>query len=314
MRFILLAVVVLWTNRPLPQHKKIMKGGSLIVYTHPYQVTLKYNQPFRVVAFGDIHWGARDCAEERFEREVLERYNEDPLTYFLGMGDIVDAIVSSDQKRYRATVIKAGFASREDILDQSIEEFATLWEKYKIPKQRLIGFLSGNHHDAILKRHGTDLTERLAYRLKTKNLGYSAFVKLQTISGGSHKMPVVIFAHHGFGGSSRTDGGSVTKYVRHAFRYQGADIYLYGHDHQKYAKRIAVVKPDWLEGHATDTSFVVAATGSFKRTVSHDEIPSYSEVAGYNPAELGAISIEICPRQAKANGRTRMRLEVSASE
>lgn len=285
----------------------------MIVYEHPHPVRLSCNDSFKIVAFGDIHWGARDCAEERFERMVLKEYADDPKALFIGMGDIVDAIVSSDQKRYRQTVMKAAFASREDVLDASIDEFATLWERYKIPKSRLLGFISGNHHDAILKRHGTDITERLCYRLKTKNLGYSAFVKILT-NAGNHKMPVTLFAHHGFGGATRTDGGSVTKYVRHAFRYQGGDIYLYGHDHQRWVKRIAVVRPNWHSGHATDTSFVVAGTGSFKRTVSHDATPSYSELAGYPPSEMGCICVRVGIRHVVKDGKQRMVLDLSAAE
>lgn len=291
----------------------------MIVHEHPHVVPLKHNGSFRIVAFGDVHWGSRQCAEERFERMVLKENADDPDCYFIGMGDLLDAIVASDQKRFRQSVHTDRYASREDILDASIEEFAGLWERYKIPKHRLIGMLSGNHHDAIAKRHGTDLTERLCYRLKTKNLGYSAFVKVQA-RVGNHTQPVVLFAHHGFGGSSKTDGASITKYVRHAFRFPGADAYLFGHDHQAWSKRIPVVRPHWTSGTVYDTTFLVAATGSFLRTVSDGAIPGYSEVAGYNPALLGCITLRVKTGVAKYGDHgtkhklQRMTLEVTASE
>lgn len=290
----------------------------MIVYDFPHIVKVKHNGCFRIVAFGDVHWGSRQCAEERFEREVLRRYADDPDAYFIGMGDLLDGIVASDQKRFRQSVHKDSFASREDILDASVEEFSSLWEKYKIPKHRLIGLLSGNHHDAISKRHGTDLTERLCFRLKTRNLGYSAFVRINTHIGSTHKQPVVLFAHHGFGGATRTDGGSITKYVRHAMRYPGAAAYLYGHDHQTWSKRIPVVQPHWPSLSVYDTTFVVAGTGSFLRTVSNGATPSYAEVAGYNPALMGAICLTVRTgvenRHEDSRRIQRMTLEVTASD
>ena len=86
----------------------------MILYEHPRIHDTKLGNGVKIVAFGDLHFGARDCSEERFERMILQAYAADPNAYFLMMGDMLDAIVTSDQKRYTARCASPEMVTMEE--------------------------------------------------------------------------------------------------------------------------------------------------------------------------------------------------------
>lgn len=259
----------------------------MIIHTHHEIVPLKRNQTVRIIAFSDVHYGAEGCAANRFEEDVIRKFADDPSAYYLGIGDMYDAITPKDV-RHRISEAGSKYRATEAVLDDVIKDFTHLFKKNKIPKERILGFGVGNHEDDVLRRYGTDLIERTCYELGVKNLGYSFFLRLLT----SAKIPLVIFGSHGFGGSTRTDGADITKYVRHCFRHPGASVYLYGHSHQKWSKRVSVVKPDFGRRIQNDSSIIVGATGSWLKTYGHYSTPTYSERWGCNPIELGNLVVE----------------------
>ena len=56
------------------------------------------------------------------------------------------------------------------------DDLIGLIKKYKIEKQ-ILGLVSGNHPESVLKHYGTDIHQYMCNQLKVRNFGYSfAFV------------------------------------------------------------------------------------------------------------------------------------------
>ena len=52
-----------------------------------------------IYPFGDVHIGARNCAETPLRR-VIKEVQFDPNAYWFGGGDLIDAVIPSDVKRF----------------------------------------------------------------------------------------------------------------------------------------------------------------------------------------------------------------------
>ena len=112
---------------------------------HEHIIETKDPKPFKLYAIGDIHLGSKQCDEKAFKRDV-KRATKDPNALVILMGDMIDSIVATDTKRYRADTIKNPV---DDIIDRDIDD---LLEILKPLKNKLIGVITGNHEDTITGR------------------------------------------------------------------------------------------------------------------------------------------------------------------
>jgi len=215
------------------------------------------------------------------------------------MGDVFDALVVSDSKRFRLSNIDSNYFNCDNpdrFLDMQIDDAVELFTPYT---SQLLGIMRGNHEDQILKRYNTDMTWQLCDRLGNKDLdlGYSAllYLRLKYNSPNPSTKPsgraIRMFLHHGYGGGSRTEGGAITTYSRF-ITYYDADIYLVGHSHQQWSKKIARVginrKGDW-----EDRTVILANTGTFKKSLTEGVAPTWEETMGFNPRLLGGTVVEV---------------------
>lgn len=94
----------------------------------------------------------------------------------------------------------------------------------------------GNHESSVRKRHETDLTERIAERLRAEGspvetMPYSGWVRFM-FTRGAQRESVRLRYTHGYGG-----GGPVTRDVIQTARqavYLDADIVVSGHTHDQF--------------------------------------------------------------------------------
>lgn len=250
-----------------------------------------YGDTVKIKPLFDIH-----CGNKGFNEYALKKYLEDDtddLTYFFGGGDLVDSIVVTD-KRYAKDM--DGMNGME-IIDEQIEKLFRILEPYR---EKIIGLGIGNHESVLRKKAGTNPAKRLATMLSTddhevKYLGYSGFIRLlirDPVSARNRE--IIIRWHHGWGSGGRTLGTSMTKYGKDIPHYD-ADIYLYGHDHQRKADKIIVKR---VSGKKVLTQRKVIATcGTYLETFVTGEEVLYSEEKGYAPLELGGIVVHIMPRR-----------------
>lgn len=253
------------------------------------------NDPVRMVFFSDTHVGSRYFARKHFVK-FLETSMDHPNAWLLGVGDQVDAIVPADGKRFQVSTVDAKYLALEnpdELLDAQAQDFCQILKPYQ---GRILGLASGNHEGSIAKRYGFSIHRQICRDLECEDLGYS-FLLLLKLTHKEHRRTrsVTIFGTHGFGGGGRTEGGSITKYAR-AVQYYDADIFLSGHDHDAWIKRVARIGLN-NNGNIQNRDLILANTGSFLKTLSEGSTPSWAETRGFPPRNLGGIVLELMPEK-----------------
>ena len=255
--------------------------GRTIKYTYGKSVTLKI--------ISDVHWGNAHCDVRAFRK-----YISDEDAYFIGNGDYLDAIVTSDLKRYRKS---SDDTKGDDIIDQQINKMVDMLMPIK---DRILGLGIGNHEDVITKKCGTNPVARICTALGVPILGYSSLFRLALQQKGKtanrmRSRVVTIRMHHGWGGGSRTQGGDITKFSKDMCNWD-ADLFLYGHVHRLAEDRVA--RLGITAGHKfISKSMHLGICGTFLKTFSSTLDPTYSEVKGYPPAFIGGLTITITPNK-----------------
>jgi len=246
----------------------------------------------RIKPIMDVHKGAKSCDLRAFRSFIAER---DPLTYYFTNGDLWDSIYFDD-KRFRLSGHDQSGQEDDDPIDEEVREMADLL--YPI-KDRLICIGHGNHEDVVAKRCHTNPSKRLADLLEVPYLGYSFWFRInlirQPLSGKHNNHYVDFFVTHGFGGGTRTEGGSITKYSKFSDRFI-CDIFVGGHDHRKQYVRYPLLgivgeKNVRLYGR----SKVVCLGGSWKKSYSDNTAVTWEETKGFPPTEIGGVTICIKP-------------------
>lgn len=246
----------------------------------------------------DVHLGAKVCDVRAFKAFLLD---SDKDTYFIFGGDLFDSIVVGDP-RYR----KSNDATEGDAI---IDELVDMGEEILTPyKDKILGIATGNHEDVITKRCGSDPIRRLCRRLDVDPLGFSGLMRLMlSMKGKKGKTyektrKVVVRYHHGWGGGSRTQGADLTKFSKDV-KHWDADLYLYGHVHRKQTDKIPRLG---LSGEKLISKpKVICICGTFLKTYGVSADPTYSEIKGYPPTEIGGVVVTI---KIKDNG-----VKISAS-
>lgn len=183
----------------------------------------------------DAHHDNLYC-DQALEKRHLEEAKERNAG-ILDMGDLFCAMQSKFDKRQdkdqmRPELREAGKAHYSDALVDYASEF------YKPYAENWILLARGNHEEGFAQRYETNLTERLAERLKMAGSpvqvgGVQGWVHFKFCARGSFRQSIHLRYTHGYGG-----GGPVTRDVIQAQRqlaYIGnADILVSGHTHDAW--------------------------------------------------------------------------------
>ena len=171
----------------------------------------------------DLHKGSKTCDLKAFKAFLQDH---DQSTWYFTNGDLWDAIYFRD-KRFKAS--GHHHTDQDDPIDIEVAEMVELLSPIK---DRIICIGHGNHEETILKQCYTNMSKRLAQTLGVPYLGYSFWFRLLLgWEGGGRVRSVDFYCSHGYGGGTRTEGGSITKYSRYADRFL-CDVFVVGHDHE----------------------------------------------------------------------------------
>ena len=259
-----------------------MDGGAAMII-HEQRIPYCYGDEFTIKPLFDIHYGNAYC-DTRALKEYLS--DTDEKTYIFGGGDSIDAVITRDSKRY----MKHSDATETDaVIDEQVDGLYEILAPYK---ERFIGLMDGNHEHTIVKHHGTNPTKRLCEKLGTTHLGFSCLIKLVFSENGGRVRTVLIRAHHGWGGGSRTQGADLTKFSKEV-AYWDADIFCYGHVHRRQSD--TVQRLGLIGNKLVAKPKHIFICGTFLKTLSLTADATYSEIAGYPPTSIGAISIKVKP-------------------
>ena len=209
-------------------------------------------------------------AARKLERLHLEMALERNAP-IIDIGDLFDAMQGREDRRRSKLESRPEDATKDNYFDMLVDGA----ERFYGPYAHLFAVLGiGNHETAVTKHAGTDMTYRLARRLRESGGkawpyrgGYGGYVKMRFVMHGSKYQNMNIKYFHGSGG-----GGPVTKGViqtnRRAIQFPDADMIISGHIHE-----------GWIVVAATREKINSQGTLS-KNNQIHISIPSYKDDYG----------------------------------
>lgn len=256
-------------------------------------------EKIRLVCFGDIHRFTASCDEDRWKWFLLNaKKSHTPHTYYLGLGDYMDMASTKEQKK----MIDGELHSQtvEDLGEIVKRRNRALAVEMSFMKPNVLGLIEGNHGWRF--QNGTTGTDDLADRMQTISLGYLCHytLKIGFANRGVDGKPLKsayslhLLPCHGRAGGT-TEGASVNQ-VDHLRRiFPVCDIYIFGHDHSRWAKPVDILVPTYdNKGNVfiKQKRQFLSRSGSFKKAYTPGKA-SYEVARLLKPADLGALEFEI---------------------
>lgn len=250
-------------------------------------ISLEFADRLRIRGISDAHVGAAAQEEKRLKRDIDSVLAEED-SYVILLGDQIEAITLKDV-RFRAGSVKRDMLDDLDSLLNAQLREAIRTFKPLADEGRILGALLGNHELKCEEVGGIDIHRMFCEGLGIRDLGYSCLLRL-TIGKHSHntRKNLVIYAHHGHGGTGKKSGASINSMEDLAADWD-ADIFFMGHNHKRHTSKatsFAVTgsgTPRLLE---KERAFV--RTGSYYKTYREGRRPDYGEKTGYRPANIGS--------------------------
>lgn len=210
-------------------------------------------------------------------------------------GDLFCAMQGKWDLRADRSALREEYQSG-DYLDSLVRAATEFYGPYS---NRFVVIGRGNHETAIIKRHETDLTERLCAGLTAKTTipvysgGYGGWILFRLVSkhGGSFSFKIRYF-HGSGGGAMMTHGVLDTR--RHASLYPDADMVITGHSHHHWVVPIARERIRQFLGQAQVAidEQIHVRIGTYKDEHS-DGFGGWSVEKGLPPKGLGAVWLKL---------------------
>ena len=263
------------------------------------KITITYEkkgEKFRLIPIGDLHIGNRGCDIKKI-KDLISWIAEKENTYWIGMGDYLEAINYTDKRFDPSSVAKKYLDCLDNLVEEQKADFISLFEKIK---HRCIGLHTGNHEDAIRRFYHVDVVNDIAKEFNVKNLRYSAFTILQFARSKENwktkaMRNFIIFSTHGRAGGRK--GGNKINRLEDLMAWFDADVYLMGHSHKKILTTVTQLSV--ITGKKNSTLIykkkIGAVTGSFLQGYALGGLTSYTERWEYPPTDLGVIKITFIP-------------------
>jgi predicted phosphodiesterase len=258
------------------------------VIEHAFDV---WGDCFKLVLLGDLHIGSGGT-DEGLVQTVATRL-EEPGTYWIDLGDAIDAINMSDPRfSYAELPDWIGTKDLGDLMSCQVSRYKHYFGKLG---KTCLARLSGNHEDVVQKHYERDVYRALndAVNLEeNRALGYSGFVRLRFRQRSGEKVvntwTQTLYISHG-GGGGKLAGSKATNLERLPMAW-GADIYAMGHTHTKMViqKRIVGVEP--RRNQIEDRQLIMVNVGAFMRGDS-----GYAERRMLYPQALGPVELWFYP-------------------
>jgi hypothetical protein len=191
------------------------------------------NDVFKIYVLGDTHFGHPHCAENAI-RSLVNKIHSDPNAYWFGGGDMCDAIIFGDKKRFEPDVLPDWMLSgtsatiRNNLKDIAKAERNRFVKTIYPIRDKCLGLIEGNHEYSIMKYHNRDYMSEFCDELEVENLTDCAFCRL-IFRRGTSSRSASIFIAHGYG-SGRTVSSEIRR-LHTLSTDKDCDIILVGHSH-----------------------------------------------------------------------------------
>ena len=259
---------------------------------HRYVIPFKkYGDTIKLVPFGDVHRYAPLHAEKIWHK-FIDRYKDDHSAYFIGLGDYLDELSTSERKTY----LNSDYHDSTQQVHSKfyIERAMNLAREIKFMKGRCIGLHEGNHY--VKLSDGSSTTNTICRELDTNHLGVKSFIEIILKRDQYHAHRIVVCCHHGESGGRRAST-SVSKLENMAHTHD-ADIILMGHDHRKNhveMTEIGISNAQHGKSQVTERTKYCARTGGFLKGYVDKQL-SYIVDANLPPNSLGNVEFHITPK------------------
>lgn len=277
---------------------------------------IKRNERRELCFLGDIHGGSSACSLSSLRKAV--KYIEGNLSIrWVGMGDMIECIVSSDNRFDPDIIPKRYFTAWVDGKEPSplkrlvriqIKEITSILAPIA---RQCIGIHGGNHEDALSKSGTIDpllefideLERRGGCEKPIENLGYGGCfhrINYRHEAGGSDT--IIIHTQHGHQ-ASIYDGATMNHLDRLFGNFNDVEVVVRGHSHKLFAKPAPTVGiPRRGKIKLLDVNRWGLASGSFLRTYP-PEGAGYAEKWDRKPSPLGFAILELSFCPTHLNGR-----------
>lgn len=272
---------------------------------------------YNLYPLGDVHIGALNCAEKQF-RKVVDQIKNDPRGFWFGGGDLLDAVILQDQKRFDPGSLPdwmlTGEAEtiRERIKDIVAAQERRLVEILKPIAGKCVGLMEGNHEYAIMKYHNRNLMRSMCEALKVPELTDCCFVRFRFERGDKPQVQNLrMFAAHGCGGG-RSEGAEPNHLARLA-KDKECELVLRGHSHIQHimspVDRLTIGTNGELPMEPTTATLRAANWGCYVRTYAAGP-STYDSRATYPVRPLMTIRVAITPfREVHGHLKARVNIE-----
>ena len=189
---------------------------------------------FEIYPIGDAHIGARSCAEKPL-RKLIKEVQDNPMAYWVGGGDLYDAIKPQDSKRFDMDIMPDwmmegdAVTTREKLNDILHQQHLRIVELFAPIAHKCIGLIEGNHEYDIRKHYNQNIHKALCNKLGAEDLTDEACIRLRFKMKGP-VATIKLYIRHGYGGG-RTAGAEPNKLDRLINEWEDFDICLTGHSH-----------------------------------------------------------------------------------
>ena len=250
---------------------------------------------FSFYLIGDLHLGTIFCCEHEIEK-YIKLIEEDPLAYWIGMGDMGEYITPSDKRWDDGVVAKWLHPDNiaEDIRIKLNDIFTPI-------KGKCLGMLWGNHERSFRKFNYGNVHQNLCNDFGVRNLGFSCFIhfKFQRKSSQSRRLFKGAFTHGT--GSATTDTAKKKKLLDFMDRTD-AHFYGYAHTHACDVSTKIYLGTNVKKSRLKSLNKVGLLTGCFFKTYGESNEASYGEQKLYAPLPIGCGVIRVNPHEGTYKG------------
>ena len=244
------------------------------------------DEKFRLWCITDTHLGNK-ATNETALYNLIQHIAADDHAYWIAGGDKGEFINITDRRFDPADCVSwvqvsdlGNLAQRQ--ADRYLELTRPIWSK-------CLFSLDGNHEGQIYKRYHFDVGAVVAGKMGVPHYRQGAWLRwtfTRTFANKRHvDRPLDIVALHGWGGG-RTKGAKANMMTQALIAYN-ADLIMLGHVH--YRGRVPAISYTATRMDVTTRRRVAVCCGGFL------DGAGYSLEAGYEPAEIGSVEVELFP-------------------
>ncbi len=192
----------------------------------------------KIYLFSDVHFDSMYCQRDIYTKHLESAKKED--AWILDAGDLFDAMQGRFDPRRNMDDLRPEYR-RADYYDFVVNDVASFLTPYA---DNIVMLGMGNHELGVLKNVNSNLTDRLASKLREQKSqvvcgGFKGWVRIlvrrDNIPSGS---AVIRFSHSGGGGNAPVTRGVIDT-NRQAVYLPDANIVWNGHNHHGWIVPIA---------------------------------------------------------------------------